>query len=105
LGIREIIRHINASGSPINVATISAFITAVGDLARILVTKRANVSAPKNKKNVPTRESGDKRRKRSKEKLIRLNDLVPKQDVAGGHKLLFGATDAKQTLNNPTKET
>jgi len=70
-----------------------------------LVTKGANVSAPKNKKNAPAGESGNQRPKRRKDKVIRLDDLIPKQDVTGGHQLLFGATDAQQTLNNPTKET
>jgi hypothetical protein len=55
------------------------------------------VSAPKNKKNAPARESGNQRPKRKKEKLIRLDDLIPKQDVTGGHQLLFGATDTIQT--------
>jgi hypothetical protein len=45
------------------------------------------------------------RPKRKKEKLIRLDDLIPKQDVKGGHQLLFGVTDAIQTTNDPTKET
>src|SRR6266704_1494287 len=42
-------------------------------------------------------ESGNQRPKRRKEKLIRLDDLIPKQDVTGGHQL-FGVTD---TTNNP----
>ena len=33
--------------------------------------------------------------------MIRLDDLIPKQDVTGGHQLLFG--DTTQT-NNPTKD-
>ena len=33
--------------------------------------------------------------------MIRLDDLIPKQDVTGGHHLLFG--DTTQT-NNPTKD-
>jgi hypothetical protein len=49
---------------------VSAFIPAVGNLARILVTKRANVSAPKNKKNAPAGESGNQRPKRRREKVI-----------------------------------
>jgi hypothetical protein len=77
---------------------------ALQDLARILVTKRANVSAPRNKKNAPAGESGNQRPKRKRDKVIRLDDLIPKQDVTGGQ-LLFGATDTKQTPNNPTKET
>jgi hypothetical protein len=63
------------------------------------------VSAPKNKKPAPAGESGNQRPKRKKkDKLIRLDDLIPKQDVTGGHQLLFGATDTTETTNNPTKE-
>jgi hypothetical protein len=54
--------------------------------------RKSNVSAPKNKKNAPAGKSGNKRRKRREEKLIRLDDLIPKQDVRGGHQLLFGVT-------------
>jgi len=59
------------------------------------------------KKHAPAGESGNQRPKRKKGKLIRLNDLIPKQDVTGGHQLLFGVTDTtdtKETTNNPTKE-
>jgi len=38
LGIKEIICCINACGLTINVATISAFIPADGDLARMLIS-------------------------------------------------------------------
>ena len=62
------------------------------------------MSAPKNKKQAPAGESGNQRPKRKKEKLIRLDDLIPKQDVTGGHQLLFGVTDTTETTNNPTKE-
>jgi hypothetical protein len=55
------------------------------------------------KKNAPAGESGNQRPKRRKDKLIRLDDLIPKQDVTGGHKLLFGATDTTQTIN-PAKD-
>ena len=55
---------------------------------------------PKNKKNAPAAESGVKRRKRSKEKLIRLDDLIPEKDVKGGHQVLFGVSDTTRT-NNP----
>jgi hypothetical protein len=55
------------------------------------------VSAPKHKKNAPAGELGSQRPKRKKEKVIRLDDLIPKQDVTGGHQLLFGATDPTET--------
>ena len=65
------------------------------DLARILITETAKVSAPK---NAPAAgESGNQRPKRRKDKLIRLDDLIPKQDVTGGHSVLFGATDTTET--------
>jgi len=60
------------------------------------------VSAPKNKKNAPAGESGNQRPKRRK--LIRLDDLIPKQDVTGGHQLLFGVTDTTETTNQNEKE-
>jgi len=62
------------------------------------------VSAQRSKKNAPAGESGNQRPKRKKAKLIRLDDLIPKQDVTGGHQLLFGVTDATEPRNNPGKE-
>jgi hypothetical protein len=62
------------------------------------------VSAPKNKKNAPAGESENQRPKRRKGKLIRLDDLIPKRDVAGGHQLLFGVTDTTETTNQNKKE-
>ncbi|HJY52593.1 MAG TPA: hypothetical protein VKD89_01110 [Candidatus Udaeobacter sp.] len=57
------------------------------------------MSASKSKKNAPAAELGSKRRKRRKEKLIRLVDLIPKQDVTGGHQL-FGTAETTQTTTN-----
>jgi len=69
------------------------------------MTEIAKVSAPKNKEKAPAAgESGNQRLKRKKDKLIRLNDLIPKQDVTGGHRSLFGVTDKTQSTNNPTKD-
>jgi hypothetical protein len=62
------------------------------------------VSASKDKKNAPAGESGNQRPKRKKEKLIRLDDLIPKQDVKGGNQMLFGITETTRTTNNPTKK-
>jgi hypothetical protein len=57
------------------------------------------VSVPKNEENAPAGELSNQRRKRRKQKLIRLDDLIPKQDAKGGYQLLFGAT-AETTNNN-----
>ena len=74
------------------------------DLARILMTEIAKVSAPKNKKNAPAAgESGNQRPERRKDKLIRLDDLIPEKDVKGGRQLPFGVTDTTQRQNNPNK--
>ena len=70
----------------------------------MLIIERTKVSDSKNKKNAPAGESGNQRPKRKREKLIRLDDLIPKQDVTGGHQLLFGVTDPTETKNNPIKE-
>jgi hypothetical protein len=61
------------------------------------------MSVQKNEEKAPAGESENKRSKRRKDKLIRLNDLIPKQDVKGGRQLLFGATETTQTTK-PTKE-
>jgi hypothetical protein len=54
------------------------------------------VNTPKNKKDAPAAESEIKRRKRTKDKLIRLDDLIPEKDVKGGRQLPFGVTDTTQ---------
>jgi hypothetical protein len=59
------------------------------------------VSVPKDKENALAEKSGTKRRKSTKEALIRLDDLIPKKDVKGGRQLPFGVTDARQTTDNP----
>ncbi|PYL63590.1 MAG: hypothetical protein DMF25_10115 [Verrucomicrobia bacterium] len=60
--------------------------------------EKPKVNSPKSKKIAPAGESGSQRPKRRKEKLIRLDDLIPKEDVMGGRQLPFGATE---TTNNP----
>jgi hypothetical protein len=76
------------------------------DLARILITEIAKVSAPKNKKNAPAAGESENQRPKRKAKLIRLDDLIPKKDVTGGQRqqLLFGVTDTTQSINKPTKD-
>ena len=63
------------------------------------------MNTPKNKENAPAEDSGVKRRKRTTDKLIRLDDLIPEKDVKGGRQLPFGVTDTAQPTNNPTKKT
>jgi len=59
------------------------------------------VSASKDKKSAAAGESAH-RPKRKKDKLIRLDDLIPKENVVGGRQqLLFGASE---TITNPTKQ-
>jgi len=62
------------------------------------------VSGPKNKEDAPAGESGSRRQKRKKDKLIRLDDLIPKENVVGGHQVLFGVTDTQETNQNKKEE-
>jgi hypothetical protein len=57
------------------------------------------VSSSKDKKDARAGDSKNQKQRREKEKLIRLDDLIPKQSVRGGRQLVFGATDTQQ----PTK--
>src|SRR5438034_10556014 len=67
------------------------------DLARILITEIAKVSAPKNKKNAPAAgESENQRTRSSTDKLISLDDLNPKQDDIVSQPFRFGVTDTQQ---------
>jgi hypothetical protein len=51
------------------------------------------MSVSKNEENAPAGESAKQRSKRRKDKLIRLDDLIPKQDPKGGRQLPLGATE------------
>jgi hypothetical protein len=62
------------------------------------------VSTPKENKNVSADESGIRKQKHKKAKLIRLDDLIPKGNVLGGGQLLFGATNTQQTTQNKKEE-
>jgi hypothetical protein len=62
------------------------------------------VSSPKHKKDAPAGEQNSQRL-RKKDKMIRLDDLIPKKNVLGGRQLFFGASDiTQQTTTNPTQE-
>lgn len=60
------------------------------------------MSGPKNKKDAPAGETSSQRHPRKREKMIRLDDLIPKKNVLGGRQLLFGASEP--TTNNPKQE-
>ncbi len=61
------------------------------------------MNTPKNKKNAPATESEIKTRKRTRDKLIRLDDLIPEKDVKGGRQLPFGVTDTTQRETTQNK--
>jgi len=56
------------------------------------------VSASKEKKGARAGDQKHQKQEHQKEKLIRLDDLIPKQSVRGGKQFFFGATD---TTTNP----
>ncbi len=70
-------------------------------LARIMVMGW-RVSAPKHNQETPVREPKGQRQKGGSEKLIRLDDLIPKGNVKGGRQLFFGASDTLE--NNKQKD-
>jgi hypothetical protein len=71
------------------------------------VNRDYEVSGPKHKKNAPAGETSSQRQPRKKDRMIRLDDLIPKKDVLGG-RMLFGASQSTQQINNnsnnPTQE-
>ena len=69
-----------------------------------MLVQNYKVSAPKDKKDAPAGESMIQKQKRKQEKLIRLDDLIPKRNVTGGRQLLFGATDIDETIDTPKHE-
>jgi hypothetical protein len=74
----------------------------LADMARILLTAYSQSEFPEQQeKSTRRRESGNQRPKRRKDKLIRLDDLIPKKDVTGGHQLLFGVTDTTPVKKQP----
>jgi hypothetical protein len=61
------------------------------------------VNTPKNKKNATATETGIKGRRRTRDKLIRLDDLIPEKDVKGGRQLPFGVTETTQRETTQNK--
>ena len=62
------------------------------------------MSASKEKKDAQAGDSQGRKPVRAKDKMIRLDDLIPKRSVHGGRKLFFGATDTHQQTNQKQKE-
>jgi len=62
------------------------------------------VSASREKKGARAREPKHQKQEHQKEKLIRLDDLIPKQNVRGGRQLFFGASDTQQPTRKTEKE-
>jgi len=56
------------------------------------------------KKNAPADESGVQKHKRMNEQMIRLDDLIPKKDVTGRGRSLFGVSSTKPTALNKKKK-
>ncbi len=54
------------------------------------------MSASKQKKDAQAGDQTDRKLVLPKDKMIRLDDLIPKQNVRGGGKLFFGAADTQQ---------
>ena len=59
------------------------------------------MNTPNTEEPPPGAESGRKRRKDTKCKSIRLDDLIPEKDVKGGYRVLFGVTDTTQPKPTP----
>ena len=71
-------------------------------MARIMV-KEPIVKTSKDKKLDPAMEPAKEKQGSSKAKMIRLDDLIPKQDVKGGNRVFFGGKKLKPADNKPKK--
>ncbi len=69
----------------------------------MLISGESQGEYTEGQKDAPAAESGNKRRKRTRDKLIRLDDLIPEKDVKGGRQLPFGVTDTTQTTEKQNK--
>ena len=79
----------------IQISSCSAVKTGMQNSFGMLDVNRVPVSSSQEKKDADSGERGAQRQKRSKEKLIRLDDLIPDEKVVGGRQL-FGATRTTQ---------
>jgi hypothetical protein len=61
------------------------------------------VKPSKDKKLHPAGEPAKEKQATAGTKMIRLDDLIPKQDVKGGRRVFFGGKDPKSTQNKLNK--
>jgi hypothetical protein len=62
------------------------------------------VNASNESQDAQADDPSDQKPERADDKLIRLDDLIPKGTVKGGRQLLFGATDTSEETHKPRKE-
>jgi hypothetical protein len=65
--------------------------------------KEPIVKPPKDKKPEPAVEPAKEKQGSSGAKMIRLDDLIPKQDVKGGSRGFFGGKSLKPAEKKPKK--
>jgi hypothetical protein len=65
--------------------------------------RSGKVSASKQNKGAQAGDAKNQKPGGSKEKLIRLDDLIPKQNVRGGRQIYFGSSNTE--TNNQNKGT
>jgi hypothetical protein len=62
--------------------------------------RSGKVSASKQTKGAQAGDNKNQKPGGKKEKLIRLDDLIPKQNVRGGNKFYFGSSDTETNKPN-----
>jgi len=67
------------------------------------MVKERIVKPPKDKKLDPSVEPAKEKQGSSGAKMIRLDDLIPKQDVKGGARGFFGGKNVKPAEKKPKK--
>ncbi len=72
-------------------------------MARIMMTE-AIVKPSKDKNLNSGGEHAKGKQDPPRPKMIRLDDLIPKQDVKGGRRVFFGGKESKTTTNKPKKD-
>jgi len=67
------------------------------------MVKGVMVKPSKDKKLNPAGEPAKEKQAPPGKKMIRLDDLIPKQDVKGGSRVFFGGKTVKPAENKPKK--